>query len=151
MTSRKIDYWGENAEAAYGATGAKGDLGERFVANYLQSMGYHVTLHSEQDKQRAGFDITFKKPTDEILYGADVKNNLRDDNTFFVECAPNGWLFNPEKQSKLIWHCNPDTGWMAWYNRSRMQRHITENQFCGLAPISKWMKLRFIEWKRAGL
>lgn len=152
MSERLIKHWGKNAEVTFGATGAKGDLGEQFAAEFFRSRGYIVNLHDDREKQISGFDITFQKPTDEILYGADVKNNMNDDGTFFVECEPSGWLLNPVKKSKLIIHVNPTWKWVAWYARSRMIRFVRENNHEGktIIPIGRFTKgVEWIERKRA--
>lgn len=154
MSERLIKHWGANAAVTFGASGVKGDRGEHFAAQFLRSYGYTVEFHDSYEKQVSGFDITFRKPTDEMLFGADVKNNLTADGTFFVECEETGWLLNKKKLSRLIMHVNPDTGWCYWYRRSRMIRYVTDNGHIGkkFIPIRKYTKgLDWIEKKRVDL
>lgn len=128
MSERLTSDWTKTAEEAYGKTGKQGFEGEVFVFNVIKSWGWECILH-EDDKvlQMQGIDVEFKKPTWTYFYTADVKNNLRDDGIFFVEGGSYGWLFNTRKVSDRIWHCNPNTGWMAWYDREDMKKYIRSN------------------------
>lgn len=125
MTERLTKKWTQTAEEAFGESGAKGLIGEQFVANTISSWGWSVELH-ETDKasQISGVDITFQNPKWAKAYTADIKTNLDVYGNFYVECTDKGWLFNPKKTSDRIWHCNPETGWMAWYDREAMKNHV---------------------------
>lgn len=125
MSDRLTPEWTTTLDEAFGETGVKGRLGEEFVAQTLRDWGYEVTLHThDRSLQVAGIDITFKKSNWYKSYTADVKHNINDSNSFTVETSPEGWLFNENKISDRVWHCNADRGLMAWYGRPEMQKFI---------------------------
>lgn len=151
MSERLTQEWTKTAEEAFGATGARGSLGESFVAKTLTSWGWEVELHEEDyDKQISGIDITFRNPSWQRSYTADVKANLDEYGNFYVDTSPEGWLFKSGKSSDRIWHCNPETGWMAWYGRLEMQNHILSlgKQNTGLYKIANSDKLYIITRRR---
>ena len=77
MSERLTQEWTKTTEQAYGKTGAKGTIGEHFVANTLKSWGWEIELHEEDyDKQVSGIDITFRNPKWASSYTADIKANL---------------------------------------------------------------------------
>lgn len=118
----------KSLEEKYGQSGVIGHNGEQFVANVLRSWKWDVFL-TEDDitDQSSGVDIKFKSPKWSNPYTADIKSNMDDFGSFYIETDSQGWLFNNRKTSDRIWHCNPDTGWMAWYNRVDMQNYIKDN------------------------
>lgn len=143
--------WTATTEEAFGSSGKKGRVGELFVINTIRSWGWEVIdTESEKSLQLQGVDIIIKKPTWQNYYSVDVKNNMTDDGSFFIETAPDGWLFNKNKRSDRIWHCNPDTGWMAWYDRQRMQSFlITHRKFnIGILKINRFHKISFLTRSR---
>lgn len=147
MGQRSTEEWTKTTEEAYGKTGAKGTIGERFVAEVLASWGWDVELHEEDfAKQVSGIDITFRNPKWARPYTADIKANLDEYGSFYVDTSSNGWLFKSGKTSDRIWHCNPETGWMAWYGRSEMQVYIQllGKQNTGLYKIANRDKIAFI-------
>ena len=147
MSERLTQEWTKTAEQAYGKTGAKGTIGEHFVANTLKSWGWEIELHEEDyDKQVSGIDITFRNPKWASSYTADIKANLDEYGNFFVDTSSEGWLFKSGKTSDRVWHCNPDTGWMAWYGRFEMQKHILSlgKQNTGLYKIANGDKIKFV-------
>ena len=151
MSERLTQEWTKTAEEAFGPTGARGALGEEFVARTLASWGWEVELHEEDyDKQVSGIDITFRNPSWMRSYTADVKTNLDDYGNFFVDTSSDGWLFKSGKTSDRIWHCNPETGWMAWYGRFEMQKHILiqGRQNTGLYKIANRDIIDFITRRR---
>lgn len=128
MSERLTTEWTKTAEGAFGPSGAKGLKGEVFVKQVLESWGWNVILHeADQTKQLAGIDIEFQSPKWKRSYSADVKSNIDSYGTFYIETDDKGWLFNPSKISHRIWHCNPTTGQMAWYDRQEMQKYIVDN------------------------
>lgn len=151
MSERLTQEWTKTAEEAFGATGARGSIGEEFVAKTLTSWGWEVELHEEDyHKQVSGIDITFRNPSWMRSYTADVKTNLDEYGSFYVDTSSDGWLFKSGKTSDRIWHCNPETGWMAWYGRSEMQIHILSEgrQNTGLYKFTNRDKLYFITRRR---
>lgn len=112
----------------YGKNGEKGRRAEEFVSNTLTSWGWSVIDYdNNMNMQRKGCDLSVHNPTWQTPCTVDVKGNMRADGSFYVENDEKGWLRNPTKISDLIWHCNVDTGWMAWYNRKDMLLHLENN------------------------
>lgn len=147
MSERLTAEWTKTAEEAFGETGARGTIGEHFVANTLTSWGWEVELYEEDfDMQVSGIDISFRNPKWARSYTADIKTNLDEYGNFFVDTSPNGWLFKSSKTSNRIWHCNPQTGWMAWYDRFEMQKYIISQglENTGLYKIANRDKIDFI-------
>lgn len=151
MSDRLTQEWTPTLEEAFGEKGARGLLGERFVVDVLSSWGWEVE-HFESDRniQESGVDIAFRNPMWARPYTADVKTNIDQYGSFYVETGPRDWLFNPKKKSDRIWHCNPTTGWMAWYGREEMQRYIRDiGKFnTGLYKITVYDKIDFITRRR---
>jgi hypothetical protein len=147
MSKRLTKEWTKAPEGAYGKTGAKGTIGERFVAETIASWGWFVELHEEDKaKQISGMDITFRNPNWKRSFTADVKANLDQYGNFLVDTSSEGWLFKSTKTSDRIWHCNSETGWMAWYGRAEMQEYILAmgRENTGLYKISNKDKIAFI-------
>ena len=150
MSTRKIKHWGKNAGLAFGRTGYKGMKGEHWFADYYRAKGFKVELfEASRTKQLAGIDI--KLITESGLeYTIDVKNNLKTDNSFFVEVKSDGWLFNPKYTNDFVSHVNPATGVIATYVRKRMQKFIQDNYWDHRNEILRLNKddpdLEFIKW-----
>lgn len=154
MSERLTTEWTKTAEEAFGATGARGSIGEQFVADTLASWGWEVQLHEEDfGMQVSGIDITFRNPSWYRSYTADIKANLDEYGSFFVDTSSDGWLFKSGKTSDRIWHCNPDTGWMAWYGRFEMQKLIITlgKQNKGLYKITIRDKIDFVTRRKGKL
>lgn len=152
MSDRLTPEWTATLDEAFGANGLKGLEGEKFVAKTLTSWGWTVEHHeSDKDKQLAGVDISFQNPKWQNAYTADVKANIDQYGTFYVECTEDGWLFNPNKTSHRIWHCNPATGWMAWYDRTAMKNHIESVDLRGsdLYKVTVKASIDFIKRRKA--
>lgn len=125
MGERLTQEWTKTAEEAFGATGARGSIGEQFVFNAIRSWGWFAELFEDDyQAQVTGIDIAFQNPSWARPYTADIKANMDESGSFYVDTDMNGWLFNANKISDRIWHCNPRTGWMAWYGRREMQEYI---------------------------
>lgn len=126
MSDRLVREWTSTSAQAFGATGVKGDLGERFVAHYVESLMHTYDVYGDDyDNQVAGIDIRVYSDCLSKSFTADIKNNINDRGVFYVEVDPDGWLFAPHKISDRIWHCSTKNGMMAWYERKDMQDFIT--------------------------
>lgn len=127
MSDRLTKEWttGENAlKEAFGETGAKGKAGEIFQCQVFESWGWEYVWHQDDPiYQKAGIDISFKAPTWKKFYTCDVKNNLTEYGTFYVH---KDWLFGGN--SDRIFHVNPDTGWLNWYDRGQMKQYYQEDK-----------------------
>ena len=73
-----------------------------------------------------GIDVLLIRE-DGSTFSVDVKNNLKPDNSFYVETDFDGWLFNPDYTNEFVSHVNPTTGVIATYLRKRMQDYIRRN------------------------
>lgn len=145
--NRLTSDWTDSLVEAFGDRGARGHRGELFVADAINSWGWEYRLfQSEYNEQISGIDIEFRSPKWSNFYTADIKANIDDFGGFCVETDDDGWLFNPEKKSHRIWHCNPDTGWMAWYDRAEMQSFIVAKNMrnTGLYKVTAKDRLRFV-------
>lgn len=143
--------WTDTLVEAYGERGQKGEDGELFVKEALLSWGWLVKHYmKEYDKQLAGIDLEFKSLKWANWYTADVKNNMDDYGSFYVDTSDNGWLFSKTKKSDRIWHCNDKTGWMAWYGRQEMKDYLKKNSLVnsGSLKIEAHTKLNFITRKK---
>lgn len=151
MTDRLTSKWTSTAAEAFGASGAKGDRGEQFMCEVYSSWGWEFEhFPSSFAHQVGGVDFSFRKPEWANFYTADIKSNLDQYGNFYVETNDDGWLFNPQKVSDRIWHVNPDTGWMAWYDRKEMRRYILSEGLWNttLCKFTVRDKLDFIKRRR---
>ncbi len=147
MSERLTGKWMKDAEGAFGASGAKGDQGEEFLCEVFDAWGWEYEAHpSSFDHQIKGIDISFRELSSSNFKTADVKSNLGKYGSFIVETNDDGWLFNEKKTSDRLWHVNPATGWMAWYNRDDMKMYIESKgkRNTGLVTIAVKDKLAFI-------
>lgn len=153
MAERLTNRWTETTEEAFGDRGRQGRDAELFLIKVLSEQFRWEVFDSEQSftDQVAGVDITFKSPNWANWYTADVKGNIQENGRFYVDTDENGWLFNIKKKSDRIWHVNPKTGWMVWYDREDMKRYVKkQGKFNnGLLPINNWDKLDFITRRKA--
>lgn len=131
-SGRLTPKWTDTLEEAFGEKGARGREAELFVKKVIESWGWEVIDH-EQDyqKQIAGIDLSIRKPSWSNFYDVDVKANMNEYGTFWIEVSPTGWLFNPKKKNHRVWHVNVDTGWMAWYDREKMKVFIEDSGLKG--------------------
>lgn len=116
MSERLTKRWTDTLEEAYGKNGAKGLAGEKWVESVMHSWGWYCKLNeSDYQMQIDGKDITFRNPKWANSYTGDVKNNLNDYGTFYVD------LKKLRKSKADRWfHCNPKTGWLYWYGVKEM-------------------------------
>lgn len=143
--------WTDTLVEAYGERGQKGEDGELFVKEALTTWGWLVKHYiKDREKQSAGIDLQFKSPRWANWYTADVKNNMDEYGSFYVDTDSSGWLFADTKTSDRIWHCNDTTGWMAWYGREEMKEYIIEKSLknTGGLKIDVNVKLNFITRKK---
>lgn len=139
MANRLTNEWTKTAEGAFGATGARGLIGEKLVTQALRDMGCEVELYEDDyQMQVAGIDVEVRTCDGVFVYNADVKANMKSTGAFCVEIDSNGWLFNPKKTSQKIIHVNPTTGWMAIYDRKDMQEFVDKTKLWTF--LDKWGK-----------
>ena len=153
MSDRLTSAWTSTTAEAFGDTPAVrlGREGELAVLNEVKSWDGWEALDHEQDQklQVQGIDISVKKSTWQRFYTVDVKTGgsyLDFYGTIVIDVNEDGWLFNPKKTSDRVWHVNLDTGWMAWYDRKDMIKHIRENVKPGKNPylIKTSLRLPFV-------
>lgn len=113
-------------EEKYGKSGKKGSEGEEFFRRFYEAKGY-IVIHNDDDVVLQSRGIDFCIDTGKGLYSVDVKNNLTEYNTIYVECLPDGWLFNPKKKSEFISHVNPLSQVIVTYRRIKMQMYLQEH------------------------
>lgn len=124
MSKRLANTWTKTTEEAFGKSGTKGRIGEVFVIDTYTNDGYTVVDHeNSRSHQLKGIDISFRKTEEEEFVTADVKHNINNWNTFYVECANTGWLFKT-KADQII-HCNVDKRMLASYNVKEMQQYVS--------------------------
>jgi hypothetical protein len=144
MSDRLTKEWttGEDAlEEAFGETGVKGKQGEIFMCEVFESWDWEYIWHRDEPLlQNNGIDISFKSPAWINFYTCDVKNNLTESGTFYVY---KDWLF--KGSSDRIFHVNPETGWLNWYDRKRMQKYFDKKkEYITISTSNRpsWVKAR---------
>lgn len=150
MSKRLTKKWTKSTEEAFGPTGRKGYIGEKFFADVYSQKGYTVIVtESDRKMQLKGIDIVLKK--DEACYTVDVKNNLKKDNSFYVEIAPEGWLFSTNYLNEYVSHVNPETRTIATYKRATMREFVFEHYWDVREDVILMHKddarLTFIKWQ----
>jgi hypothetical protein len=148
VSDRLTKKWTANTEAAFGESGRKGREGELYIIEVYTRNGYEVLDHEDSRKhQIAGIDISFRAANSDPFTTADVKHNLNNWNSFYVECANNGWLF--KSQADKIIHCNVAKGITAEYKVSDMQDHVkaVANVELKLLKIEHMASPGFVDWK----
>ena len=122
MSDRLTPEWTPTLNEAFGETGLKGREGELYVKQVIESWGWEVTDNeSSHADQVAGRDLWIKKPEWSNFYSVDVKANMGENGSFYVD--PKQWM-DPKKKNDRFWHVNVKTGRMAWYARQDMQYYI---------------------------
>ena len=140
--ARLTDKWTPTLEEAFGESGKKGKLGEDYMMEVFKSWGWECELHESDKKlQMDGIDITFKNPKWFNSYTCDVKNNMNKYGTFYVH---EDWLF--KGKSDRIFHVNPDTNWIVWYERKQMQDYYNGPKG-GYIQITTKTQPRFVSKK----
>lgn len=126
LNNRITDKWTDTTAEAFGDTPAvrKGRAGELFVIKVLSSWGWDV-IDYENDKsyQVKQIDIGFKSPDWYNYYTGSIKANMDDYGYIFVY---DEWIH--KTKADRIFHCNPETGWLCWYDTARMQEYYKHNQ-----------------------
>ena len=151
MLMRLTQEWTPTLEGAFGEVGKVAREAELFVKEAVESWGWEVMDNeSDYSDQVAGRDLLIKKPSWQNFYSIDVKNNMNQFGSFFVDTNENGWLFGRKKSSDRIWHVNKETGWMAWYGRNEMKQYVINNSLTNtnLFQVNPSMKLPFISRSR---
>ena len=125
MSNRITSRWTTTTEEAYGRTGRQGRSGELWLAEFLRRQNYKVEdRESSKEDQMRGIDLIISGNLLTRPYTIDVKTNLQNNGSFFIETNNTGWLYNPKKVSDCIWHVNSVTGEMVWYSRKKMKNAI---------------------------
>ena len=122
-SERLTEEWTETLDEAFGEAGAKGRIGEEFMARVYDKWGWQWRRNeSDYQAQIEGKDIEFRNPKWANFYSGDVKNNLNQYGTFYVH---KDWLFNVK--CDRIFHVNPDTGWITYYGVDDMRNSYDSN------------------------
>jgi hypothetical protein len=127
LSDRITEKWTETLDQAFGDTDniKKGKLAEKWY--YMYALAIYPTVidnSTDKDKQLAGKDIEFGKPTWKRLYSTDVKGNMNEDGTFLIENNSIGWLRNPSKTSDRICHICTTNGKAVEYGRPEMIEYL---------------------------
>lgn len=128
MTDRLVQHWTPTLKEAYGHAGEIGREGELLLLEALAKAGF-LTIDHESDfaLQKAGIDISVKKPDWARYYTVDVKTGrsyISQYGTLKIDLSRDGWLYGKSKTSDRIWHVNLETGWSAFYDRKQMIAYI---------------------------
>lgn len=152
-SERLTKRWTATTEEAFGPRGKKGREAELFLLKVLSEQFKWEVRDSEENfsDQIRGVDITFRSPNWANWYTADVKGNLQNTGRFYVDTDEDGWLFNSKKVSNRIWHVNPSTGWMVWYDREKMKQYIKSKGLFnkGLFPVDNYSDIKFLTRRKA--
>ena len=143
-SERLTEEWTETLDEAFGEAGAKGRIGEEFMARVFDKWGWQWRRNeSDYQAQIEGKDIEFRNPKWANFYSGDVKNNLNQYGTFYVH---KDWLFNVK--CDRIFHVNPDTGWITYYGVDDMRNSYDSNlDYMKLTPKTRlpFMKTTKVE------
>lgn len=124
---RLVPHWTATTEEAFGDNGRNGRNGEKWLIKVIKGWGWEVIdYENDRSRQLRGHDIAIRKPGWKNFYTVDVKSNMRENGSFFVETSKEGWLRNPRHTNDRVWHINPSTGWMAWYDRKEMIDYVRQ-------------------------
>lgn len=125
MGDRITSQWTKTTAEAFGNTPAvrKGRAGELFIIETMISWGWNVIDHEcSREKQTKQIDIEFKDPNWANYYSGSIKANMDDYGNIYIY---DNWIHNTF--SDRIFHCNPKTRWMCWYDTKLMQQYYREN------------------------
>ncbi len=125
QANRITDKWTKTTAEAFGDTPAvrKGRAGELFIIETLRSWGWDVIDYEEnREKQTKDIDIEFKDPKWARYYNASIKSNMDEYGNIFIYSE---WIY--KTHTDRIFHCNPETGWLCWYDTGAMQRYFSDN------------------------
>ncbi len=143
-----IKRWDIDITSIYGDTKTNkfkhGREAELFVKQCIEQLGW-TCVDCEQDRalQIAGIDLIVNGK-----YTVDVKANLNDNGTYFVEATQTGWLFDHKKTSNII-HVNVEKRQMYMYNREQMKQWIKSNRHLRgteLIPLNVKDQPPFVEY-----
>ena len=125
INNRITDQWTNTTAEAFGDTPAvrKGRAGELFIIDALRSWGWSVIdYENDRAKQINQIDIEFKDPKWARYYNASIKSNMDESGNIFIYGE---WIY--KTHTDRIFHCNPDTGWLCWYDTETMKRYFSDN------------------------
>jgi len=95
---------------------ALGDIGERLVKDYLESVGYRVSYLSVSEQRKLGYDLRARNLMTDKVYGVEVKTDIASKSTgnLFIETKVNGepgWLlkYKPSSMEIIVFVINVDT------------------------------------------
>lgn len=126
-SNRLTEEWTETLEEAFGDTEnvRKGREGEEFLLKVFKKWNWDTKHYpSDREKQTAGIDIAFRNPKWRYFYTCDVKNNMNNYGSIWVDTK---WLYSDKLKADRIFHVNPETGWVAWYGVDDMRNYYMEN------------------------
>ena len=117
--------WYANSEGRYGASGAKGDLGEAIVVKYCNNNNIPIEEKNDHYSQ-------VKLKIDYIIDGIaiDVKSNYYEGRLcveLYTRKNGAGWLFTTT--AKQIYGVDVDSKSIYRYNVNEMLTYIKENKF----------------------
>ncbi|NBX49935.1 hypothetical protein EBT25_08330 [bacterium] len=127
-SGRLTSQWTETLGEAFGERGERGREAELWLFNVLAKFWKWEVIDHEGDinRQKKGHDLSIRAPHWKHFYTVDVKGNMRDDGSFFVETGKDGWLRKQGKTNDRVWHVNVRTGWMAWYDPKDMINYLRQ-------------------------
>lgn len=125
QNNRITDKWTNTTAQAFGNTPAvrKGRAGELFVIDVLSSWGWDVVdYENDRSRQVKQIDVGFKSPNWFKYYTGSIKANMDDNGNIYVY---EDWIYNT--QADRVFHCNPNTGWLCWYDTKVMQKFVAQH------------------------
>lgn len=116
--------WYDTAGEKYGASGIKGDKGERLYYDFAIKRYDNVSWNQiSRTDQAAGADFSIKNDKWPRTYTVDVKANLNS-GYFYIDNKASGWLWAKRKVSDIIVHLDLNTGDLVQYYRRDMKSFI---------------------------
>ena len=131
QSDRLTDEWTTTTLEAFGDNESvrKGLKAEDMYYNWAVKVYDEVLAYPDDyQMQIQGKDVSIKRHSWKRPYFVDVKGNLNKWGYFYIEVAPDGWLFNPCKTNDRVCHVCIETQWAIEYDRKAMIDHINVNQ-----------------------
>lgn len=113
----------------FGQAGLKGSIGEKWFFKHLKETYDEVQDYREDYIwQMFGVDFGIKRKNWSRFFLLDVKTNLKDNGTFYIELDAGrwkskiGWFFT--SRADRIVHVNPEKEHFIWYDLSEMREEL---------------------------
>lgn len=129
MSDRIAPVWTKTTTEAFGDNSStrKGIEAEIMYFEYAQSIYDDVEYFPDNyQMQIRGIDVRFMKAGWTRPYSTDVKGNMWEDGTFFIDNTEEGWLRNSRYINDRVCHICVHNGNAYEYDRVYMMRRMND-------------------------